>query len=105
MVGARFLLQTGRPVTVLEPPDGRTTKRNNTRLPDYYQLDIRIDREWIFRKWALSVFLEIVNLTYSQSVIGLTYPTDPDTGITHYDMPQLNGFSWILPSIGVRGRF
>lgn len=105
MVGARFLLQTGRPVTVLEPPDGRTTRRNNTRLPDYYQLDIRVDREWLFKKWALSIFLEIVNLTYSQSVIGLTYPTDPDTGITRYDMPQLNGFSWILPSIGIRGRF
>lgn len=105
MVGARFLLQTGRPVTVLEPPDGRTTVRNNTRLPDYYQLDIRIDREWLFKRWALSVFLEIVNLTYSKSVIGLTYPTDPDTGITRYDMPQLNGFNWILPSIGIRGRF
>jgi len=52
--------------------------RNNPRLPAYYQLAFRSDREWIFRRWALSVFLEIVNLTYSQSVIGLTYPTEPN---------------------------
>jgi hypothetical protein len=104
MVGARFLLQTGRPVTVVDPANLSAATRNNTRLPDYYQLDFRIDREWIFAKWALSIFLEIVNMTYSQSVIGLTYPTD-DNGVVRYDMPQLNGFNWILPSIGIRGRF
>jgi hypothetical protein len=105
MAGVRFLLQTGRPVTTIDPTNLSAATRNNTRLPNYYQLDFRIDREWIFAKWALSIFLELVNLTYSESVIGLTYPTDPNTGITRYDMPQLNGFKWILPSIGVRGRF
>ena len=105
VASGRLLFQTGRPVTILQPPDGRTTLRNNTRLPDYVQLDLRLDREWIFRKWALSLFLEVLNLTYSQSVIGISYPLDPDTLITRYDMPQLNGFNWILPSIGMRGRF
>ncbi len=105
MVGMRFLLQTGRPVTILQPPDGRSTVRNNMRLPDYVQLDLRIDREWIFKKWALALFLEAVNVTYSKSVIGVSYPTDPDSGITRYDLPYLNGFNWVLPSIGVRGRF
>ena len=105
MAGARFLLQTGRPVTVLEPPDGRSTVRNNTRLPTYVQLDLRLDREWIFPRWALSAFLEVLNVTYSESVIGLDYPVDPDTGITRFDMPRLNGFTWILPTVGLRGRF
>lgn len=110
MAGARFLLQTGRPVTTVDPNNLQAATRNNTRLPDYYQLDFRVDREWIFKRWALSLFLEIVNMTYSQSVIGLTYPTEPNPlnpnqDITRYDMPQLNGFNWILPSIGVRGRF
>jgi hypothetical protein len=110
MVGARFLLQTGRPVTTVDPNNLDAAVRNNTRLPNYYQLDFRIDREWIFKRWALSVFLEVLNLTYSESVIGLTYPTEPNPlnpnqDITRYDEPQLNGFNWILPSIGVRGRF
>ena len=78
MVGARFLLQTRPPGDhARSATTGAAATRNNTRLPDYYQLDFRIDREWIFKRWALSVFLEIVNLTYSQSVIGITYPTEP----------------------------
>ena len=47
----------------------------------------------------------MVNLTYSESIISLTYPTDPTTGMTNYLQPQLNGFNWILPTIGLRGRF
>src|SRR5262249_12268979 len=68
MVGARLFVSTGRPVTLLDPPDGRTTVRNNARLPDFVQLDLRIDREWIFKRWALSAFLEALNITYSESV-------------------------------------
>jgi hypothetical protein len=103
MVGGRFFYSTGRPVTELLPPDGSGTLRNNTRLPDTLQLDLRIDREWLFRRWALDLFLEVVNTTYGQAVFGLTYPREGS--ITRYDQPMLNGFRWILPSIGARGRF
>ncbi len=103
LLGGHLAYSSGRPATILEPPDGRSTVRNNTRLPDYVQLDLRLDREWLFRKWAVAAFIEILNLTYSQSVFGLQYPMIDN--VTRYDMPQLNGFRWILPSIGVRGRF
>ncbi len=103
MVGGRFFYSTGRPVTMLKPPDGSATVRNADRLPDTFQLDLRIDREWIFKSFALDVFIEAVNVTYSQAVFGLTYPREGN--ITRYDQPQLNGFRWVLPSIGVRGRF
>ncbi|HZS41789.1 MAG TPA: hypothetical protein VFF06_33400, partial [Polyangia bacterium] len=79
------------------------TVRNNTRLPDYWQLDLRIDREWLFRRWAFSAFLEVQNATFSRTVFGITYPTID--GVKRYDMPSQNGFNWVLPSIGVRGRF
>jgi hypothetical protein len=103
MAGLRLYVTTGRPVTILEPPDGRSTVRNNYRLPDYVQLDLRLDREWIFKKWALAAFIEALNVTYSQSVFGINYPeTD---GVKNYLMPQYNGFNWILPSIGLRGRY
>jgi hypothetical protein len=105
MAGARLLVQTGRPVTEITSLQGLQTTRNNVRLPTFVQLDLRLDREWIFRRWALSLFLEILNVTYSESVLGLTYPVDPDTGLTLYNQPQLNGFNWILPSIGLRARF
>ncbi len=103
VLGGRLYVATGRPVTVLEPPDGRTTVRNNTRLPDYYQLDIRLDREWTFKRWSLAVFIELLNLTYTENVLGLTYPEID--GIRRYDMPRINGFRWILPSLGLRASF
>jgi hypothetical protein len=90
-------------VTRLELPDGSATLRNNERLQTNLQLDFRLDREWLFRRFALDVFLEVVNATYSEAVFGLAYPKEGN--VTRYDMPVTNGFRWILPSIGVRGRF
>jgi hypothetical protein len=103
MAGARLYLATGRPVTVVDPTLGTAQIRNNVRLPDYVQLDVRLDREWIFNRWALAAFLEVVNLTYSESDVGIAYPKV--MGITRYDMPYVNGFHWILPSVGLRARF
>jgi hypothetical protein len=104
LLGLRLYYASGRPVTELVPPDGRSTVRNNVRLPDYVQLDFRIDREWIFNKWALAAFLEALNITYSESIFGLTYPQDQN-GVKNFFMPTNNGFRWILPSVGLRGRY
>jgi TonB dependent receptor-like, beta-barrel len=103
MLGAHLYFASGRPVTILDPTNLSAPTRNNTRLPDFVQLDLRLDREWIFRRWALSAFLEVVNVTYSTSYFGVQYPKID--GMRRYDMPQLNGFPWILPTVGVRGRF
>jgi hypothetical protein len=103
MVGARLYYSTGRPVTLLNSTDEVATVRNNARLPDFFQLDLRIDREWIFNRWALDAFVEALNLTYSESVFGLTYP-EVD-GVQNFLSPQTNGFRWILPSVGIRGRY
>jgi hypothetical protein len=103
MLGTRLYVATGRPVTLLDPTLGTAQVRNNARLPDFVQWDLRLDREWLFKKWALAAFLEIVNLTYSASYFGIAYPKVD--GVTRYDQPYYNGFHWILPSIGLRGRF
>lgn len=103
LAGARLFVSTGRPVTQLQPPDGSGTLRNNVRLPTTVQLDLRLDREWLFRRFALVVFLEVVNATFSEAVFGLAYPREGT--ITRYDQPMVNGFRWIIPSIGIRGRF
>jgi hypothetical protein len=103
VAGARLYFASGRPTTLIDPATGLSQTRNNARLPDYVQLDLRLDREWIFQRWALAAFLEIVNSTYSENVFNVTYPTEG--GLVRYDKPELNAFHWILPSIGVRGRF
>lgn len=104
LAGGRLFVSSGRPYTQLLPPDGSGTLRNNERLPTTVQLDVRIDREWIWKRFALDVSLEVVNLTYGQAVFGVEYPREGT--VTRYDQPAMpTGFRWILPSIGLRGRF
>ncbi len=104
IAGARIYLATGRPVTTLKFPQIPATVRNNDRLPTYVQLDLRVDREWIFDRFSLSAFLEVVNATFSTASFGLSYPTV--NGMTRFDQaPSVNGFPFILPSLGLRGRF
>jgi hypothetical protein len=103
MAGARLYYASGRPVTLLSTDGVSAPVRNNSRLPDYVELDLRLDREWLFRRWAFAAFLEVQNVTFSKSVFGITYPKS--NGVITSANPQVNGFNWILPSIGVRGRF
>jgi hypothetical protein len=113
VASARFLYSSGRPVTSydlsrLDVTDFRSATRNNSRLPDYVQLDVRLDREWLFRRFALAAFLEVVNVTYSTANLGLAYP-DVSTANGAAPSTPLSlepiGFAWILPSIGLRARF
>jgi hypothetical protein len=103
MAGARLYVATGRPYTQVDLSAGLDQIRNNLRLPDYVQLDLRLDREWLFARWALDAFIEVLNVPYSQTALGVSYPKV--MGIMRYDMAQLDGFRWILPTAGLRGRF
>jgi hypothetical protein len=105
MVGARLSVASGRPVTQVSLPDVKATPRNNQRLPTYVQLDLRIDRKWQFRRWSLSTYAEVVNATFSTTVLSLSYPWVDDPPGPDYRRPQLDGFPWILPSLGLRGAF
>jgi hypothetical protein len=102
IAGAHLYVATGRPYTSVAE-DGLASVRNNSRLPTYVQLDLRIDREWLFKKWALAVFLEILNVTYSQSIFGVYTPDDMN-GVPVLGQQSLNAFRWILPTLGIRGR-
>jgi hypothetical protein len=102
ILGAHLYFASGRPYTTVGA-DGLATVRNNSRLPDFVQLDVRVDREWLFKRWAFALFVEILNLTYSESVFGIYTPSD-DNGIPLLNQSTLNGFRWILPTVGVRGR-
>lgn len=105
MLSGRLYFASGRPDTVpdVRKPDWREVAlRNNFRLPNYVQLDLRIDRAWQFRRWQLSLFLELLNVTYSQTVLAVSQPpSEPPANWR----PELIGFRWILPSIGARGQF
>lgn len=116
MIGARLYVATGRPETLVNRAPTNITDllrdggsdysdvlgvRNNIRMPTFVQLDVRLDKHWQFRKFYLAAFLEVVNSTFSRSNLYLSYPT---TDVPQME-PQLVGFNWILPSIGLRGGF
>lgn len=110
-VGARLYVATGRPDTWIEGVPQRNdllADRNNLRLPDFVELDLRIDKYWQFQRFYMAVFLEVLNATASRSVFYLTTPefAANSTGATQPRSPPIEvGFQWILPSIGLRVGF
>ncbi len=106
-IGARFRYATGNNTTpvigsrrndnldVFAPIFGLV---NSDRLPSFNQLDIRIDKTWVFDLWSLNLFLDIQNVYNRQSVEGVTY---------NYNYAQRQYFTGlpILPIIGLKGSF
>jgi hypothetical protein len=89
-VGGRFHLNTGRPVLVKNESDYEFV-----RLPPFYQLDLRAERRFVLDRVTMELYVELVNATLSREVI--SYPQDFNGNRTE------NGFSIVIPSIGVHG--
>jgi outer membrane receptor protein involved in Fe transport len=70
----------------------------STRLPDFVQLDLRVDKRFVFKSWIFALYLDISNVTNRGNVEGYAYSYDfsrraPVTGLP------------ILPSLGLRASF
>jgi hypothetical protein len=124
-VGAKFRLTGGSPYTPYNVstsslksnfsiyPQGIQdyNQLNQARLNDFYQVDLRIDKKYPFRKFSLNIFLDIQNLTYNkyqlQPILLLDrsasgQPQDDPTDASRYKTKLLENESGnILPSIGV----
>lgn len=109
-LGLRFYVASGRPDTIDEGPiwrDERLAVRNNVRLPTFFELDVRLDKTWVFRRFFLSAFVEVVNATFSRTVFYLN-AEDADmqgAGGARSPADREVGFRWLLPSLGLRGGF
>jgi hypothetical protein len=66
------------------------------RLPPFFQLDLRVDRRFVYDRWVLDAYLELVNATLSRQVVELQ-----QTPQGRRDQ----GFRIVLPSLGVRAEF
>jgi outer membrane receptor protein involved in Fe transport len=71
---------------------------NSGRLPDFQQLDLRVDKKWIYDDWMLNLYLEVQNVYLHENVEGSAYSYDfaeriPVTGIP------------IVPNFGLRADF
>jgi len=104
--GARVRYATGNPITPVAgvyydtdrqeylPIDGAVL---SDRLPDFFQLDLRIDRTW-HRGWGeLALFLDVQNVTNRLNAEGVEYNFD------YSEIQYLRGLP-IFPSIGLEYR-
>ena len=104
-IGGTFRLVSGNPNTpvvgsiydalndVYIPIDGRV---NTLRNPLFHQLDVRIQKKWIFEGWRLAVFLDIRNAYNKQNQEGIIFNYDYSQQTPLLGLP-------IIPALGIRG--
>lgn len=123
-LGLRWRYLSGRPYTPYDIPTSALkenwdvrgqgildySKVNSERLGEFHQLDIRIDRNWYFKKWSLQLYLDlqniynfksdepdILNVRTDSNGDPVTDPNDP----SRYEIYFIKDSSGtILPSIG-----
>ncbi len=70
----------------------------DARLPTFFSLDLRVDKAWVFDKWELALYLDVLNITNTRTVEVVDWT---------WDYAELTGLSGlpILPTFGLRGSF
>jgi len=106
-LGAAWRLTSGNPETpvvgAVFDSDQDEYKRilgapNSGRLPPFHQLDLRVDKRWIYDTWRLSVYLDVQNV-YNQ-----TNTNFRDYNFDFSQVQQQQGLP-VLPLLGAKGEF
>lgn len=106
-VGGRFRYTSGSPVAaidaVLFDADSGLYRPIRSeveveRLPPFHQLDVRVDKSFLFASWKVSAYLEILNVYNRQNPESLSF---------NFDFTQQRFFPGlpILPTLGLKGEF
>lgn len=67
-------------------------ERDSARLPPFWSVDIRVDKDWVFDRWTLTAYLDLQNATANQNieVMGWTYDYSAEDPVT--SIPPLPAF-------------
>jgi hypothetical protein len=107
-VGVRFRYVTGNPTTptvggVRHLDEGRyvaiSGEKNSQRLPDFHQLDVRIDKTFVFRRFRLGLYLDLQNVYNRSNTEYLVYG-----GRQLYQVGPVGGLPF-FPNLGARADF
>ncbi len=71
---------------------------NSDRLPDFHQLDIRVDKTWVFDTWKLSSYLSLINSYNRGNAEAVNYNFDYTESNFTTGLP-------VLPILGVKGEW
>lgn len=90
---------------------------NKFRLKPFHQLDVRVDKEYYFKKWSMNLYIDIQNLYNKKSATpdylvrealfyGQAVENDPyidENGIERYKLVRVpsDGQGTVLPTIGI----
>ncbi len=107
-LGARFRYVTGRPTSALiHDADFQRLDANRysntfgpfrgTRVTDFHQLDIRLDKYFVFEKWTLNVYVDVQNVYNRANVEATIYEY---RGRFSASVPGIP----ILPVLGVKAQ-
>jgi TonB family protein len=80
-IGVRAQYQSGRPATT-------TAGYNAARNDGYLRIDLRVDKRAVYRRWLLDFYVDITNVAL--------LPEEVEPG---------NVIRYVLPTVGLRGRF
>jgi hypothetical protein len=104
---ARFRFVTGNPFT---PINGATFDSDNDvyipirgplysqRFDAFNQLDVRVDRKFIYDTWILTAYLDVQNLYNARNSQNINYSFD------YRQKQKIRGLP-VLPTIGLKGEF
>ncbi|MBX5483166.1 MAG: TonB-dependent receptor [Myxococcaceae bacterium] len=73
-------------------------ERYSRRLPAFFQLDVRVDKRFVFDTWSLALYADVQNVTNRGNVEGVYYNFDYTRQAYVTGLP-------ILPAIGARGEW
>lgn len=105
--GARLRYITGNPMTPIvgayydADNDVYIPQRGDIfsqRDQDFFQIDFRVDRKWIYDTWILSYYLDIQNITGHKNQEGIQYSYD------YSQKQEVTGLPTI-PTVGLKGEF
>jgi TonB family protein len=106
-VAIRFRYVTGRPTTLIvggvfnvdtyeyEPIPGEV---NADRFTAFHQLDLRVDKRWIFDSWKLNLYMDIQNVYNQPNIEAYDHNFDYTERLPIQGLP-------ILPILGLKGEF
>jgi TonB family protein len=104
-LGLRFQMASGRPDT---PVIGATYEADSggyvpirgparsIRVPNFYQLDARVERDWLYDTWSFGLYIDVINVLNLENVEAVQY----DYRYRHSS--PITSFP-ILPTLGVKG--
>ncbi len=107
-LGTRIRYVTGKPTTpivdVVEDADFNAFtpvygKANSDRMDPFFQIDIRVEKKFVYEKWMLSTYFDVQNLSR------LFYKS-PQMVIYNYDYTEKKTVSMIIqPALGIKAEF